>query len=550
MIWSLLRIFRQEMIFIFFVSMLINVLFLTSPWYMMQVADKVFVYRSMESLFFLTVILLWMFLIMGLLEFVRSRVMAAVAFRIEGVFYSRLYEALLVKSADGKIESPDQYLNELNMVRTFVSGEGMFGLFDLLWVPLYFGVLLLFSWKLAVFALFIVLISIIISYANHHFVHHDYEQAHELNFKANDELLSQLRCIEAIKSMGMYEGARQRWLDRQAMTSQAHFNANDQLSIWYTLAKNFRYVSMTLIMAASTYLVIENELTIGMMAATGLLLGRVIMPIDMFGSSLKHIMHMKHGLEKITELMSGRRFAARNQPMVDAMQGLSVSSIVVSAPEQSEKKLLNGIDFALPPAACLVLLGANGAGKTTLIRTLSGLLRPDEGEITFGGVALSRLSAQQIGYVSQDVRLMDGSLAENICRFGVQDTEKLIAAGQLVGIHEFVMTLKDGYHSVIGDGVLMLSGGQRQLVALARAIYDQPKFLILDEPNSSLDELGQKALLRTIATLKQLGTTIVVSTHQYALLPYADYILTLNQGRVALFESRQALIDRLQPGQS
>jgi ATP-binding cassette subfamily C protein EexD len=547
MIWSLFRIFKRELFFVLFVSMIINVLFLVSPWYMMQIADKVFVSRSMESLTFLTMILLWMFLVMGLLEFVRSRVMAAVAFRVEGVFYPKLYEALLVKSSDGKIETPDQYFNELNMTRNFISGEGMFGLLDLLWVPIYFVVLMLFSWKLAVFALFIVTISFMISYANHYFVHDDYEEAYELNFKANDELLSQLRSIEAIKSMGMYEGARERWFERHSASSTAHFRANEQLSIWYSLSKNFRYVSMTLIMAASAYLVIENELTVGMMAATGLLLGRVIMPIDMLGSSLKHIMHMKHSMDKLKSLIAERRIIfAKNKPLLRPDQGLSVQELVVCAPDDVDKILLNNITFVMPPASCLVILGPNGAGKTTLLRTLSGLLLPTTGKIEFSGVALSRLSAYEIGYVSQDVRLLDGTIAENICRFGDQDADKLIAAGQLVGIHDFVMTLKEGYHAMIGDGVLMLSGGQRQLIALARAIYDQPAFLILDEPNSSLDEQGQKALLRVIQSLKQQGTTVIVSTHQYSLLPYSDYILTMSQGEVQLFESRQELINRLQ----
>ncbi len=548
MIFAVFRLFRRELFFVFFVSLIINLLFLASPWYMMQIADKVFVSRSMESLLFLTIILLWMFAVMGLLEFTRSRVMAALSFRLEGIFYPKLYDALLVKAADGKIESPDQYINELNMARTFISGEAMFGLFDLLWVPIYFIVLWLFAWQLAVFALVVVVFSLLISYANHHFVHDDYEKGHELTFKANDELLSQLRSIEAIKSMGMYEGARDRWYKRYNESASSHFRANDQLAIWYSVSKNFRYLSMPLIMAASAYLVIENQLTVGMMAATGLLLGRVIMPIDMLGSSLKHLMHIKHGFERLAELMSERRIFAKNKAIEDRHAGLTVDHVSVTLTGEVEKPLLKQLHFAMPAGSCLVILGANGAGKTTLIRTLAGLLIPTEGSIHFGGVPLNRLAARDIGYVSQDVRLLEGSIADNICRFGEPDDAKMIVAAQLVGIHDFVMTLKEGYHSMVGNGMLMLSGGQRQLLALARAIYDAPAFVILDEPNSNLDEQGQKALLGVIQALRQQGSTIVISTHQYALLPYTDYVLQLQLGVVQLFESRQQLLNRLQAG--
>lgn len=547
MIWSLLRTFRSELFFLLFISLIANVLFLTSPWYMMQIADKVFVYRSMETLTLLTSVLLWLFLIMGLLEFVRSRIMAGIAFRAERMFYAKLYQGLLIQSADGKIETPEHYITDLNQIRQFISGEGLFGLFDLFWMPMYLVVLWLFSWKLASFAIVIMIISLSISYLNHRLGHREYEHAHSLGFDANNELLSQLRNLSVIKSMGMNQGAQQRWLSRQMASVESYFNANEQLSIWYSLSKNFRYVSMTLIMAASAFLVIENELTIGMMAASGLLLGRVIMPIDALGNALKHIAQVEHSLERLDHLMAQREHFARNRPLSDKAQGLILDQVSVHSPD-GQRLLLDQVSLHLPPASCLVVLGQNGAGKTTLIRTLAGLLTPDTGTITFAGSELKRIHADHIGYVPQDVTLIEGSIAQNICRFGKIDDQKLITAAQLVGIHDFVMTLKEGYHTQIGHQALHLSGGQKQMLALARAIYDNPACLLLDEPNSSLDKQGQQSLLTSINALKAQGSSIVVSTHQYSLLPFADYILTLDHGRLVIFESRQALIERLQQG--
>ena len=542
---TIFRLFSKEIYFVLFVSAIINFLFLASPWYMMQVADKVFVHRSFESLYFLTIILLWMFTVMGLLEFVRARIMAAVAFRFEGAFYPRMYEALLVKSADARSASVDHYFADLNNIRMYVTNDGAFGLIDLLFMPLYLVVLCLFSWKLAVFAIVMACLSFVISLANNFFANAEYEKAYELGFKASDEMMSQLRSVEAIKSMGMYPSAKDRWLSKHQQSAAAYFKSNDQLSIWYTLAKNFRYVSMTLIMAASAYLVIENELTIGMMAATGLLLGRVIMPIDMLGSSLKQISHMKHGLVRLSELFAERRIPARNRPAKDLSQGLVVQDLVVRV-EAVERLILDHVSFSLPANSCLVVLGANGAGKTTMIKTLSGLVPMTSGYMQFAGQDAVRLRSDVMGYVAQDVTLIDGSLADNICRFGKPNDDMMIDVAKLVGIHDFVMTLKDGYQTEIGSMGMRLSGGQRQLVSLARAIYGSPKLVILDEPNSSLDEQGQQALLRAIVKLKSEGSTIVISTHQYGVLAYADFVMTLDMGKIVLFEPREKLLQRIQ----
>jgi PrtD family type I secretion system ABC transporter len=545
--WSLLRTFKGEIAFLFVISLIANLLFLTSPWYMMQIADKVFVYRSMETLTLLTSVLLWLFLIMGLLEFVRGRIMAGIAFRAESTFYNKLYQGLLIQSADGKIETPEHYITDINQIRQFVSGEGFFGLFDLFWMPIYLVVLWFFSWKLACFAVLMASISLIVSLITHRLGHREYEHAHGLGYEANNELISQLRNLSAIKSMGMIQGAQQRWLEKQMASIESYFIANEQLSLWYSLSKNFRYVSMTLIMATSAFLVIENELTVGMMAASGLLLGRVIMPIDALGNALKNIAQIEHSLERLHGLMSQRDHAARYRPLVDPSQGLTLAQLTVLT-ENGERLLLNDITFSLPPASCLVILGPNGAGKTTLIRTLAGLVTPTSGKITFAGTNLAQVHADHIGYVPQDVTLIEGSLAQNICRFGKIDDQKMITAGQLVGIHDFIMTLKDGYHTQVGHQALHLSGGQKQMIALARAIYNAPECLLLDEPNSSLDKLGQQSLLTSINAMKQQGSSVIVSTHQYSLLPFADYILTLDHGQVVLFESRQSLIERLQAG--
>jgi PrtD family type I secretion system ABC transporter len=543
-----LRSFIPDIAFVFVVSFIINLLYLVAPWYMIQVSDKVFVYHSMESLVFLTLILIWLFVVMGVLEYARSRITAIAALRVESSFYPRVYESLLVKSSRGHFELPDHTMADLANIRAFIASESLFGLLDLLWMPIFLLLLFLFSWKLGVFAIVMASISFLISLAINRYANLDYERAYDLAFKASDELVTQLKNVDVIRSMGMQETVRNRWLYKHFTSERFFLLSNEQLSIWYSLSKNFRYVSITLMMAASTFLLIENEMTIGMMMASGLLLARVIMPVDMLGSSLKQITQLRFSLERLRSLFEYQDEFTRNQKQFDLSQGLVVEQLSVAAP-MSDQLILRDISFELPAGACLVVLGENGAGKTTLIRALAGLMPLTSGEIYFAGMDLRQLSANQVGYVSQGVFLIDGTIADNICRFDDRDDDTMLMAAQLVGIHDFIMTLNDGYETLIGDGVLMLSGGQRQLIALARAVYDLPAIVILDEPNSNLDERGEQSLIFIINELISRGSTVIISTHHYAILPLADYVLTLDAGAIAVFSSREDIINHaLQSG--
>jgi PrtD family type I secretion system ABC transporter len=538
-----LRPFLPELGLVFLGCFIINLLYLVAPWYMIQVSDKVFVYHSMESLLFLTLILIWLFIVMGILEYVRSRITTIISLRIESNFYPKIYDSLLVRSSKGHIEQPDHVMADLTNLKTFLGSESIFGLLDLIWVPVFLVILFLFSWKLGVFAIVMAIISFLISLAINRFANVDYERGYELAFQASDELITQLKNVDVIRSMGMQERVRQRWLQKHFASEALFFQSNEKMALWYSLSKNFRYISITMMMAAGTFLLIENEMTIGMMMASGLLLGRVIMPVDMLGSSLKQITHLRFSIKRLKALFEHSNDFPRDNRQVDLNQGLCVEDVTVRLPD-SQRDLLKDISFSMPAASCLVILGDNGAGKTTLIRTLTGLVQLTTGKIGFAGIDLRHLSAEQVGYVSQGVFLVDGSIADNICRFGERNDEKMLVAAQLVGIHDFIMSLHEGYESLIGDGLLVLSGGQRQLIALARAVYDMPAIVVLDEPNSSLDEHAERSLVSLIAELKVKGSTVIISTHHYSVLPLADYVLMLEAGRVSVFARREDLINQ------
>lgn len=544
--FSDIKLVWQDLLYVFVASFVINLLFLAAPWYMIQVSDKVFVYQSMESLFFLTLILIWFFLIMGLLEFARNQIMLIVSLRLERRFYAQLYDSLLIKQAMGRRSLSDHAMHDIATIRQLISSETIFGLFDLFWMPIFLVLLFLFSWKLGFFAIALSMIGFSISFALNKFANQDHEKAYELSFKATEEMVNQLKSIDAIKAMGLQANMQRRWLDKHELSEQLYRRSHEQTAIWYTLAKNFRYVSMTLMMAAGTYLLLENEITIGLMMASGLLLARVVMPIDMLGGSLKQFTHLKFALSRLNQLTAYREELSTRPAQSVPLSGLNVEDLSVCL-DPHQHCILQDVRFHLPNAKCLVVLGENGAGKTTLIKALLGLMPISHGRVTFDGIDIASMPSDQIGFVPQGIHLIDGSLADNICRFKSYNDEAMVEAAQLAGIHEYIMSLDQGYDTHIGEGGLILSGGQKQLVALARAIYGSPRLLVLDEPNSSLDAVAEQKLMNLIVLMREKGCTVVISTHHYATLAYADYVLTLSRGKLTMYDTRESLLLKLQP---
>lgn len=544
--FSDIKLFWRDLLHVFAASLVINLLFLAAPWYMIQVSDKVFVYKSMESLFFLTLILLWFFLIMGLLEFARNQIMLIVSLRLEKRFYAKIYNSLLIKQAMGRRSLSDHAMRDIATIRQLISSETVFGLLDIFWMPIFLIILFLFSWKLGVFAIFLAMISFSISLALNKFANQDYEKAYELSFKATEEMVNQLKSIDAIKAMGLQANMQRRWLDKHELSEKLYRRSHEQTAIWYTLAKNFRYVSMTLMMAAGTYLLLENEITIGLMMASGLLLARVIMPIDMLGGSLKQFTHLNFALSRLNQLNTHYKDLSTRMVQPLKSTGLDVEDLSVCF-DSHQDCILRDVRFQLPTAKCLVVLGENGAGKSTLIKTLLGLMPISHGKVTFNGIDIASMPPDQIGFVPQGVHLIDGSLADNICRFGSSDDEAMVEAARLAGIHDYIMSLDHGYDTHIGEGGVILSGGQKQLVALARAIYGNPRLLVLDEPNSSLDAVAEQKLMNLIVLMREKGCTVIISTHHYATLAYADYVLTLSRGKLIMYDTRESLLLKLQP---
>jgi ABC-type protease/lipase transport system fused ATPase/permease subunit len=434
-------------------------------------------------------------------------------------------------------------MHDIASIRQLIASDVVFGLFDLIWVPIFLVLLFLFSWKLGFFAILLATISFSISLVLNKRANYDYEKSYELSFKASEEIVNQLKSIDMIKSMGLQSNMQRRWLFKHELSEQLYRRSHEQTAVWYTLAKNFRYVSITLMMAAGIYLLLENEITIGLMMASGLLLGRVIMPIDMLGNSLKQFTHLKFALSRLSQLFNYQFKLSVDHTDYDTVMGLNVKNLTVSSNGDGQP-ILQDISFHLPDHQCLVILGENGAGKTTLIKSLLGLMPVAHGRITFNGMNIAELPSNEVGFVPQGVHLIDGTLADNICRFGSCDDEEMVKSAQLAGIHDFIMGLDQGYDTHIGEGGLVLSGGQKQLVALARAIYRSPKLLVLDEPNSSLDTLAEQKLMQLIAFMRERDCTVVISTHHYATLAYADYVLNLHQGKITMFETKESLLSK------
>ena len=348
--------------------------------------------------------------------------------------------------------------------------------------------------------------------------------------------------------MGMLPGLRERWLKRQDEGLQLQAAASDRAGHLIAASKFIRAFLQVAILGTGAYLSVEQESTPGAMIAASIIMGRALAPVELAVANWKGFVAARSAYERISSLFRIAPSDSEKMPLPAPKGNLAVEQ-VVAVPPGAKEPVLRAVSFALKPGEVLGVLGPSAAGKSSLARVLVGVWPALAGKVRIDGAELSHWAperlGQHIGYLPQDVELFSGTVAENIARFGVQDEEKIIAAARMTGVHEMVQGMPAGYNTQIGDGGFALSGGQRQRIGLARALYGKPAYIILDEPNASLDADGEAALLSAIQQLRQSGSTVVLITHKTNILGTVDKILVMAHGQVAGFGSRDEVLAKL-----
>ena len=529
-------------------SFFINLLGLVSPLYMMQVYDRVLSSRSISTLLFLTLILAFFYLVIALLEMVRSQVLIRAGVKFDRVVNPEVFRAIQKFTLRKQGTPPTQALRDLDSIREFLTGAGFLAFLDFPWVPIYVAASFLISFWFGIFVIIAAIITFTLAVLNEVSTKDRLNRAQTDAIKAGTHANTTFRNAEVLHAMGMVEALRERWSKHHESVLAWQAAASNKAGLLVALAKFHRMLTQSLVLGLGAYLVLERQISPGMMIAASIIVGRALQPVEIAIGNWKGFTNMRAAYARVQGLL--REFGPDpNRMALPRPNGhLSVENIVAFAPGRTIP-ILKNISVNIPAGAAVGIIGPSAAGKSSLARVMTGIWPAAQGNVRIDGSEINHWDqndlGKHIGYLPQDVELFAGSIAENIARFSEIEDAKIIAAAMMAGVHEMIQRMPEGYNTQIGDGGQALSGGQRQRIGIARTLYNDPCIIILDEPNANLDTAGEEALVSALAKLKEQRRTVVVVTHKMNILSSVDFILVLQDGVVQMGGPRDEILQKL-----
>ncbi|MBX3501689.1 MAG: type I secretion system permease/ATPase [Alphaproteobacteria bacterium] len=528
-------------------SLGINLLYLAAPLYMLQVYDRVISSSSKSTLAMLTIALLVAFITMAGLDWVRARILARAGIRLDRVLGGRVMAATFATASRGDVAG-SQPLRDFDTFRLFLSGQGISALFDLPWAPVYvFVIFMLHPW-MGAFALGCVIVLLLTAVIGEHFARKPLAESTEAANKSYRFTETSLRNSEVVQAMGMMPRLLERWGRERNRMMVRQDSVAARMAATGSFTKMLRLAMQSLILGLGAYLVIERSATMGAMFAGTLLLARALQPVELIVGSWRTIASARGAFERLKGLL-GANPSDDDKLSLPRPTGRVEVQAVSYGLRNTSRIILSRVDFAIQPSEVVGVVGPSGSGKSTLARLLVGLIAPFSGTVRLDGADLTKWPRDElgphIGYLPQDVELFADTVASNISRFRDGDDSGVIDAAQLAGVHEAILALPEGYDTQVGEGGAALPGGLRQRIGLARAVYGSPCLVVLDEPNSNLDNEGEAALAECIKQLKMWGTTVVVISHRPAALNVVDKVLVMKDGTVAAFGPRDEVLKKI-----
>ena len=532
-------------------SMIISLFALSPTVYMLEVYDRVVNSRSGMTLSMLTIVVVLCYAIMEILEKVRGAMMRAAGVQLDNKLSERVYSAMFQGYLRRQVSGGMQVLNDLKLVREFMYNPALLAVMEapvaLVALALIFAINPLLGWSAVVGAI----AQMGVAYMNERATRKPLNEANRSAAGAQQFAEASLRNAHVMESMGMLDAVHARWHKRQAEFLSHQAQASEGAGLWTAMSKLIQQLMGSVLLGLGAWLFLGNALNGGgsMMIIGSVLGGRVLAPLAQVVAQWNAVVNVRSAWARLEALLAQVPEKPESMSLPAPKGFLTVESLIAGAPGQ-QVPIVRGVQFAAQPGEVVAVIGPSASGKTTLAKLLVGLWPSISGKVRLDGADVQSWDKAELGpylgYLPQGVELLDGTLAENIARFGDVDMAQVEAAARLVGLHELIMSMPQGYNSPIGRDGTMLSGGQRQRVGLARALYGKPVFVVLDEPNSSLDEAGDAALAGAIAALKQLGTTFVVMTHRSSILSVADKILLMREGAQQAFGPRDEVLAALQ----
>ena len=531
----------------FFFSMFVNVLQLTFSIYMLQVYDKVLTSYNLSTLTVITVAAVIALVVMALLEWIRSRLLVRAGIEFDHML-SRDVLKLNLQGAGAPSGGPSAQggsLRDVQILRNFLGGNAVFAFFDAPWMPIYFALIFILHPSLGWVAVGGGLLVLVLGLLTERLTRRRLEAATHLNAQSFNLTGAAMRNASIVRSMGMIGNVTARWGKVNDLIIRLQTRASRSAGLIHAISKSLRVGLQVLIYAVGAYLTVMHESTAGVMIAASIVMGRALAPIDQAMATYKQSVDARGAYQRLKALLE----APPAQPAMDLPDPageLTAENLYFAV---GERPIIKGISFRMPAGQSLAIIGPSAAGKSTLCKLLLNIWQPTSGKVRIDRADMASWDSEKLGpflgYLPQDVELFSGSVAENIARLGEVDSAGVIRAARLAGVHEMILALPKGYDTQIGDQGAALSGGQRQRIGLARALYGDPRVIVLDEPNSNLDEEGEASLAQAVLNLKRQQATLILVTHKASILSIVDNIMMVQDGQIALCGPRQEVLAKL-----
>ncbi len=545
-----LALFKNELLSVGVFSMVTNLMMLAPTLYLLQLYDRVLLSKNELTLYAITLITCFFFLVMAFSEWMRSFAVIKAGIKFDQLLSSRLFKLGFSNPSSSGKANAGEAMQDLTFIRQFMTSNGLFAFFDIPWTVIYIAILFILDPMLGMLAITFCTIQAGLAVWNQRSSDRPLQDVNAARINSQHFLDSKVRNIETLHVLGMIPHLYTRW-----QTMQNRWNDLDSRAVQVQarnqhINKFVRYSMQSLMLCVAAWLAIRGQITIGAMIASTVLIARALQPFDVIVSTWRQFIQAKQSVERINLLLAAEQNPAPSitAEKTEVRGEISLRDINVFL-EAPQKTLLKNISLDIRPGQILAVMGPSGSGKTTLARCLVGVCAWQAGELLVDGHAVeqipSNLLAKSIGYLPQDIELIEGTIVENIARFNQPETLDVIEAARAAGIHEAILRLPSGYDTKINDSGSDLSGGQRQLIGLARAFYQKPSILVLDEPNSHLDEHGETSLLGAITSLRNQGKTIVIVSHRNSILKIADTLLIMKNGEIAHYGSRDEVAAEL-----
>lgn len=538
---------RPALVLAFVFTAFVNLLLLTAPLYMLQVYDRVLASRSEETLVALSLLAAGLFLIMGVLDHARGRIMARIGARMQAALDARVHQAALSRL----VQAPGDpaalaATRDLDAVARLWASPLLLALFDAPWTPIFLAAIFAFHPMLGWLALAGGATLVLVSWANQRMTEAPLQASNQAVLSAEREAQAQVAEAELVRALGMSQAGLARWQAQRRTALDQGLAASDIGGRWSTLTRTFRLFLQVAMLGLAAWLVLRNEVTAGAMLAASVLMGRALQPLEQAIGHWPVLTRARQSRKRLARLLTSASVPPRRTPLPRPTALVEVSGLCVEPPGGGPP-VLRGVGFSLRPGQALGVIGPSGAGKSALARALAGVWAPTSGQVRLDGARLDQYDpdvlGQLVGYLPQNSVLFDGTIAENIARLDPHaQPEETISAARTAAAHEMILALPDGYDTRVTARGAPLSGGQVQRIGLARALYGNPVLLVLDEPNAHLDGDGALALNRAVAATKAAGAAIVIMAHRPAALQECDLLMVLKDGAVSAFGPRDTVL--------